>query len=390
MRHVLTLVAVLVSLLVAGSSPAADSTGPIRVGGLFAESGPAAFVGTPSRLVAEMAVEEINAAGGILGRPLELVTFDTESDAGKALLGARKLIEQDGAFVLIGPTSTGSGMAVKKYTEQAQVPILMTVGGDPVIAGGKFGPYAWTFKVPQRTSVAVQKIYSHLKDQGVTKVGLLTATDGFGRDGKAHLERVAQEMGFTVVASEVMDPKGADFSAQAFKLAVAKPQAVIVWTIGPAGAIATRNFRALPGEQPLIVQSHGQPGPKFVELAGPAAEGVLMPGTKLMAAGALTDDDPQKEVVQGFAASYVGRGLDAEFPLNTHSGYAYDAMLLLKAGLEKAGAVDRAALREALQQLSGVVGISGVFSLAPEDHNGLNVDSLVMLTVTGGEYVPAK
>ncbi len=362
----------------------------ILVGGLFAESGPAAFVGTPSRLVAEMAVEEINAAGGVLGKKLKLVTYDTESDANLALRNARRLVEQDRVLAIIGPTSTGSGMAMKQYIEDRGVPVLMTVGGDPVIAGGRFGPFKWTFKVPQRTSTAVRKVYAHLQAQGVKRISLLTATDGFGKDGAEHLQKLAPEFGLTVLASEVIDAKGNDFSAQAFKLAVTKPEAVIVWTIGPAGAIASKNFHALLGQKPLIVQSHGQPDPKFIELAGPAAEGVLMPGTKIMIPGELPDSDPQKALITRFLAEYSRRGLDRKFPINTHSGYAYDAVLLLKDALTRAGKADREALRQALESSKGVVGISGVFTTGPEDHNGLDTDSLAVLVVKNGKFTQAR
>ena len=362
----------------------------ILIGGLFAESGPAAFVGTPSRLVAEMAVEDINASGGVLGKKLKLVTYDTESDANLALRNARRLNEQDRVLAIVGPTSTGEGMAMKPYVEERGVPVLMTVGGDPVIAGGRFGSYHWTFKVPQRTSTAVRKIYAHLKDRGVKRIGLLTATDGFGKDGAAHLRNLASEYGLTVVASEVLDATGSDFSAQAFKLAVARPEAVVVWAIGPAGAIASKNFHALPGQKPLVVQSHGQPDPKFVELAGPAAEGVLMPGTKIMVAEQLPASDPQKAVIIRFVSEYARRGLDKKFPINTHSGYAYDAMLLLREGLIKAGKADREALRQALEYVKGVVGTSGVFTTSAEDHNGLGTDSLVLLTVKNGKFTLAE
>ncbi|MFW5733921.1 MAG: ABC transporter substrate-binding protein [Oceanidesulfovibrio sp.] len=383
------LITCLLCLTTAGAVDSAD-TSPIKVGGLFAESGKVAFVGTASRLVAEMTLKDINDNGGILGRTVEMVVYDTESDPNVALRMARQLVEKDEVLAIIGPTSTGSGMAIKKYTEENEIPVIMTVGGDPVIAGGKFGPYTWTFKVPQRSSIATRKIYEHLQSKGVSKVGLLTASDGFGQDGLRHLKALAGEYGITVSAEETMDPQAMDFSAQAFKISMAEPQAVIIWTIGPAGAVATKNFANLPGDKPLLVQCHGQPGPKFLELAGIASEGVIMPGTKIMAPDHLADDDPQKPVIKQFIADYTEQGYDDEFPLNTHSGYASDAMTLLKAGLEKAGAAERPALRNALETLQGVVGISGVFSLSPEDHNGLDTDSMIMLEVMDGAYRPAE
>lgn len=359
---------------------------PIIIGGLFAQSGPAAVVGTPSKLVAEMTVKQINDMGGVLGRPVKLIAYDTESSPDVALRQARQLVEGDKVLAIIGPTSTGEGLAVKKYTEEKHVPVIMTVGGDAVIAGGKFGPYDWTFKAPQRTATAVAKIYEYLKGKNIAKIAVLSSKDAFGQDGLAELKDNAARFGIEIVAEESFDPKGTDFSAQAFKLQAAKPQAAVVWTIGPAGAIAAKNFAALPGDRPLLVQCHGQPGPSYLDLAGEAAGGTVMPGTKLMAPESLPDEDPQKIVIESFVKAYKDNGIQEKFPLNTHSGYAYDALTLLRAGLEKAGKADPEALRAALEKLERVVGVSGVYTLSAQDHNGLGQDSLIMLIVDSNRF----
>ncbi len=385
MAKTLLLLALLI-LVPASTARAQETADPIVVGGLFAQSGPAAVVGTPSKLVAEMTVKQINDMGGILGRPLKLIAYDTESSPEVALRQARQLVEGDHVLAIIGPTSTGEGLAVKKYTEEKHVPAIMTVGGDAVIAGGKFGPYAWTFKTPQRTSTAVEKIYEYLKGKNISKIAVMASKDAFGQDGLTDLKDMAGKYGIEIIAEETFDPKGTDFSAQAFKLQAAKPQAVVVWTIGPAGAVAAKNFAALPGERPLLIQCHGQPGPSYLELAGEAAGGTVMPGTKLMAPESLPDEDPQKLVIEAFIKSYNDSGIQEKFPLNTHSGYAYDALTLLRAGLDKAGKADPTALRDALEKLQGVVGVSGVFNLSRDDHNGLGTDSLIMLIVDSGRF----
>lgn len=390
MRRVLRLMLGLmtITLLLTGAPALAQE--PILVGGLFAESGKTAFVGTATRLVAEMAIKKINDSGGVLGRPLKMIAYDTESDPNVALRMARQLVEKDKVLAIIGPTDTGSGMALKKYVEENKVLTIMTVGGDVVIAGGKYGPFVWTFKTPQRSSVAAAKVYEHMQAKGLKNIALLTANDGFGQDGLQHLRSLAPKYGLSILAEETMDPKDTDFSAQAFKLITSKPQAVLVWTIGPSGAVAAKNFADLPGDKPLVIQCHGQPGPKFVELAGQAAEGALMPGTKLMAADSIPDGDPQKPLLKEFIDAYVKAGYEEKFPLNTHSGYAFDAITLFVEGLKKAGKADAAALRDAIEQLKGVPSISGVFSLTPEDHNGLGLDSLIMLVVKNGKFVPVQ
>jgi len=265
----------------------------------------------------------------------------------------------------------------------------MTVVGDAVIAGGKFGPADWTFKVPQRTATAVRKIYDYLKGKNIQKIGVLVSQDAFGQDGLTELSANAGKYGITIVDTESLAPTGTDFSAQALKLQAAAPQAVVVWTLGPAGGIAAKNFATLPGSRPLLIQSHAQPGQRYLKLAGEASVGTVMPGTRLMVPESLPDDDPQKRAIEDFRKAYAANGLQEIFPLNIHAGYAHDALLLLRAGLEKAGKADPEALRQALESLHGLVGVSGIYSLSPQDHNGLGPDSMPMLIVDSGRYKPA-
>lgn len=369
------------------ATAAAQTDGPIKIGAFFALSGPAATIGTPTKLVAQMVADKINKEGGINKRPLELIVGDTESDPTKALMEAKRLVEKEKVVALIGPTRTDSGMAVKPYIEDsAHIPILMTIGGDPVIAGGKFGPFRWTFKTPQRTSVAVKKLYGYLQSQKQTKVALLTATDGFGKDGLTWLEKLAPEYGVEIVIKEAFAVTDTDMTPQLLKIRESSPQALICWTIGPAGARVAKNVKQLGLTTPLY-QCHGQPDPKYVELAGDAAEGTFMPSTKLMVVDQLPDSDPQKSVIKEFVHLYQDvYHFDQQYPINTHSGYAWDAIFLLANAMRQVG-TEPEALRSAIEQIKGYVGVSGIYNLTPEDHNGLETDSLVMVKVEKGKWV---
>lgn len=383
-RHTVT--AALLLCCAAAPSFAAE---PIKIGAFFALSGPAANIGTPTKLVAQMAADKINKEGGINGRPIELIVGDTESDPAKAAVIAKKFIFNDKVAAIIGPTSTAEGMSVKKIVEEAGVPIFMTVGGDPVIMGGNFGPYTYVFKSPQRSSTAVQKLYGYLKAKGLTKVALLTASDSFGKDGLGWLEKLAPEFGITFAAKESFGPSDTDMTAQLTKIRSAAPQAIITWTIGPVGSIVAKNKAQLGIAIPLF-QCHGLPDPKYIELAGKASEGDRMPATKLMVAETLPTSDPQKKVIAEFVELYQGvYKHDKEFPINTHSGYAWDAITIVANAMKKAG-TDPKALRAAIEQTKGYVGVSGVYNLTPEDHNGLGVDSMVMVQVKNGKFVPAE
>jgi branched-chain amino acid transport system substrate-binding protein len=383
------LVAAALMMFVAGGLMAADQKAPIKIGAMFALSGPAAHIGTPTKLVAEMVVAQINKAGGINGRPLELIIGDTESDPAKAATIAKKFIFSDKVAAIIGPTTTGSGMQVKKIVEEAGIPTFMCVGGDPVIMGGKFGPFTYVFKSPQRSSVAVKRLFTYLKDKKITKLGLLYASDSFGKDGASWLEKLAPEYGITLVAKESFGPKDTDMTAQLTKIKNANPQGIICWTIGPAGAIVAKNKAQLGLKLPLF-QCHGLPDPKYIELAGKASEGDRMPSTKLMAAAQLPDNDPQKKVIQNFIHLYTDvYHFDKQFPINTHSGYAWDAITIVANAMRKAG-TDPKALRAAIENTKGYVGVSGIYNLTPEDHNGLGPDSMVIIQVKNGKFELAK
>lgn len=384
----------LLALALAAPAYAADKKEPVKIGAFFALSGPAASIGAPTKLVALMVVDKINKEGGIQGRPIELILADTEGEPTKAVMAFKKFVNVDKVAAVVGPTRTGTGMAVKKQVEAAKMPTVMTVGGDPVIMEGKvgkmdFGTAKYVFKSPQRSAIAVKKVLGYLKAHKLTKIGLISASDGFGRDGSRWIAKLAPSYGITVVGTEQFNPKDVDMKSQLTKLAAAKPQAIVCWTIGPAAAIVSKNHHALGMKAPLV-QCHGVPGPKYVQLAGAAAEGDLMPSTKLMVYESLPTSDPQKKVIADFVRLYTDvYHYDKLYPINTHSGYAWDAVYLLAGAMQKAG-TDPDKVRAALENTKGYVGVSGIYNLSPQDHNGLGEDSMVMIQVKDGKYVLAK
>ena len=355
---------------------------PIKLGAFFDLTGAGSAIGTPTKLVAEMVVKKINAEGGINGRPLQLVIADDEGDPTKAAIIAKRFIESDKVTAIIGPTRTDTGMAAKPTIEQMKVPTFMCVGGDPVIT---VAPFKWTFKSPQRTSVAAKKTYDYMKKRGFQKMAIITSADGFGRDGKNWLEKLAPEYGLKIITGESFQATDNDMTAQLIKIKAASPEAIVCWTIGKAGSIVAKNAKQLAIQAPLF-QCHGLPDPIYIKLAGEASEGNIMPSTKLMVASQLPDSDPQKKVILEFIRLYnEAYQYDRQFPINTHSGYAWDAIYIVANALKKVG-TDNEKLREAIENTKGYVGVSGIYNLTAEDHNGLGTDSMVMVQITGGQW----
>jgi len=135
-----------------------------------------------------------------------------------------------------------------------------------------------------------------------------------------------------------------------------------------------------------LFQCHGLPDPVYVQLAGDASDGNIMPSTKLMVASQLPNTDPQKKVITEFVRLYNDvYHYDRQFPINTHSGYAWDAIYMVANAMKKAG-TDPEKLRDAIEQTKGYIGVSGTYTITPEDHNGLGIDSMVMVQVSKGQW----
>lgn len=376
-----TKVVLLVLALLVAFSATAMAIEPIKIGGLFDLTGKAANIGKPTKDVALLVIDQINKQGGVGGRKLQLVVADTQSEPSQAVVALKRLIQRDKVVAIIGPTTTGAAMACMKTIEDAQIPMVATVGGDaPVNPARK-----WVFKTPQRTTTAVERLFVYLKAHGMTRIGLLGASDKFGQEGETVLRKLAPRYGITIAAKESFDPMDQDMSIQLTKLAAARPKAIVVWTIGPAGGIIAKNVKSAHINIPLF-QCHGQPDTNYLRMAGAAANGTAMPSTKLLVADQLPANDRQKQVEQNFVKVYRASKIGN---FGTHSGYAWDAIQIVARGLQKSGA-NPTILRNAIENTKGYVGVSGIYNMSPTDHCGLGVDSLVMVTVKNGKWVLVK
>jgi len=379
-RASFVLVAVLLAgLICLGVAGAKAAKKPFIIGGIFSITGPASYLGEPERNTMEMLAAEFNAKGGIKGHPVKVVIYDDEGDVTKARLHAEKLLKKDMALAIIGPSLTHTSMAVLPITQKAKTPLISCAAGISITSPAK--ERFWVFKTAQTDAMAVSRIYQYLQKQKMAKVAILTVSTGFGVSGKQQLTEQAPKYGITVVAEEVFGEKDTDMTPQLTKIRGTDAQAVICWGTGPAPALVAKNMKQLGITLPLI-QSHGAASKKFIELAGDAAEGIMLPAGKLTIFQLLPDTDPQKAVCQEYDKEYQAK---LNKPASSFGGYAYDSMMMLAQALEKAGA-DRAKIRNALEQTKNFVGVSGVFNMSPEDHNGLTPEAFVMVKIEKGDF----
>jgi len=369
---------VALSLILVGCKQKEES---VKVGAILAVTGPASFLGAPEAKTLEMMVEEINAAGGLRGREVELIIKDSGASAEKAISFAKQLIEEERVFAIIGPSTSGETMQIKELCNEGETILLSCAAAESIV-----DPVAeWVFKTPQKDSFAAEKIFQTMNDMGISKIGVVAANSGFGQGGKAQLEKYAPEHGIDIVITETYDRAATDLTAVLTKLKAQGVEAVVNWSIVPAQSIIPKNMRQLGMDVPLF-QSHGFGNIKYVEVAGEAAEGIIFPCGRLLVAEQLPADHPQKDVLVGYKSDYESKyNEDA----STFGGHAFDAMLVLKEGIEKAG-FDRAKVRAAIEGIDGLPGTGGVFDFSESDHNGLGIDSFEMLTVEDGRFAVYK
>jgi branched-chain amino acid transport system substrate-binding protein len=352
---------------------------PYVVGGIFSISGPASYLGEPERNSMEMVAEAINAQGGINGHPLKLVIYDDEGDVTKARLHATKLVQEKNCLAIIGPSITPSSMTVLQVTEKAKMPLISCAAAAGITSPAK--DRFWTFKTAQTDMMAVARIYQYCQKHGITKVAILTVSSAFGVAGKEQLLAQASNNGIEVVGQEVFADKDTDMTPQLTKIRSLPAQAVICWGVGPAPALVAKNMKQLGITLPLI-QSHGAASKKFIELAGDAADGIIMPAGKLVIWQQLPDTDPQKAVCKEYAEKYQAK---FKAPESSFGGYAYDAIRMLNQALAKTGN-DRDKIRGELEGLKNFVGVSGIFNMSPKDHNGLSPAAFVMVKIQNGGF----
>ncbi|OGR16025.1 MAG: branched-chain amino acid ABC transporter substrate-binding protein [Desulfobacterales bacterium GWB2_56_26] len=352
----------------------------IKIGALLAVTGPASFLGGPEARTLEMLVEEANAKGGINGNKIELLVKDTAGNPEKAISLAKQLLEEDKVLAVVGPSSSGETMSVKKIFEDAQTPLLSCAAAEVIV-----NPLAsWVFKTPQNDSSAAIKIFMEMNKLGIEKIAVLVDNSGFGKAGKEQLVKIAPDYKIDIVEAEVYDAKATDLSAVVAKIK-ANPavQGIVNWSIVPAQSIVVKNIRQA-GWQVPIFQSHGFGNIKYVEAAGAAAEGVIFPASRLLMADQLPDSHPQKALLVKYVKDYETKFQE---PASTFGGHAYDAFMIL----EKAVAVggnDKAKVREAIEGLHNLPGTAGVFTFSATDHNGLDLNAFEMMTVKDGKFVP--
>ncbi|HEX6336590.1 MAG TPA: ABC transporter substrate-binding protein [Jiangellaceae bacterium] len=361
-----------------GGAPAEE--GPIKIGAVLDITGAGASLGVPERQTLEMLAEQVNAEGGVNGREIELIIEDNQSTEDGAARVTNKLLQTDEVDILLGASRTGPSLAMRPIAEQAEIPMISLAANIKIVEGAE-----WIFKTAQNDRVVIERMVEDMAAKGYEEIVLVRDASAFGEGVAELFTELGGELGIELIGVESFAPDASDFTAQMVNVRDADPDAVVIWGIPPATSLAQVAYRQLDVPAP-VYQSHGIGNQVFLDSAGDAADGLIAPLGRMLVADQLPEDDPQKEVVTQFIADF--EETYGESP-STFAGHAYDGFMIAINALREVG-TDPAALRDTIEGVSNWPGISGVFTMTPDDHSGLSKDALVMVTVENGEWQLAE
>ncbi|MDF2616733.1 MAG: Extracellular ligand-binding receptor precursor [Sedimentibacter sp.] len=381
-KKVLSLVSLLLILTMllsaCGGKTAAPAEETIKIGWIGSLTGDQAVWGTCESNTIKMLIEEVNAKGGILGKQVEGIYYDTKGDAAEAVNATKRLITQDGVVAILGPNASGQAISISAVLEQYKVPDIATVATNPKVTvsdDGKVKEYNFRvcFIDPYQGAVAAGYAYDKL---GLKNAAVLydVASD-YSQGFTEYFEKTFTEKGGKIVAKEGFKEGDVDFRPQLSKIKEAKPDVILMPYYYKEVALSANQAREL-GIEATLVGGDGWPSDQLMTMAKDAIEGSYI-------VNHLDFNDPEVKPLQdAYKAKY-----NLSMELN---GYmANDAFLLLQAAITAANSTDPVKITEALTQVS-VEGVTGTIQLSEENHNPVGKQAAIVKIENGGYVFQEK
>lgn len=360
--------------------PAAEKEA-YKVGAIYSVTGAGSSLGAPSRDAIKLAEKEVNQAGGINGHPVAINIYNDESDETKAVLAAKRLIEQDKVLAIVGINLSGIALALVDTIEKAKIPFVACCASVKIVRPVK----KWVFKIPADDSLEGELIVRYLKSKKISQVAVMNESTARGQSGREGFEEAATGSGITILTRQTYGQKDIDVSAQLTSIKATNPQAILAFGTTQSSAVVARNAKQMQINVPIIFPSGAQ-SPVFFELAGDAANGSFFVGPTLPVWEALPPNDPQKPVIAEFRKAYsAAYSKDPD----VFAGYTWDASHILFSSLKSVG-TDQAKIRDYIENIQRYVGTTAVFSFSPQRHCGASADSLAMLQVIDKKWTLSK
>jgi len=352
---------------------AAEEKRPYKIGSIFSYTGPGAFLGDRMKTTVEMMVESTNKKGGINGHPIQLTVYDAGSEVTKGVTAANRLITQDQVDIISGTGNmSGISLALKPVANRHQIPMISNCGALAIVSPVEDS--RWMFKSHLSDREIIGKAIDYWKSKNITKVAMLSDTTGFGKSARDELRLQEPNSGIKVVAWEEFDMHATDVTPQLSRIRSADPEVILFWTVAPSGVVIMKNARQM-GMKQILMSGFGYVVPRFMKMAGQAAEGCVLVSLRYPVGPQLPDDDPCKKVILQYMEEHKAK---YGFEPDVYGAEAYDGMLMAFEAFKLAKSLEKEKLRDALEHIN-FIGVNGVYDkLSPKRHYGLTKDDAVV------------
>ncbi|WP_345816782.1 ABC transporter substrate-binding protein (plasmid) [Paraburkholderia sp. PREW-6R] len=359
----------------------ASAQAQVKIGSILSVTGPAAFLGEDMKAAMQMAVDDLNAKGGINGQKVEWVFYDGESQAAKAINATRRLLSQDKVSVIVGGGNmSGIALAMQPLAEKAAVPFVSTEGAMTIVYPAAQRKFA--FKSTVDDDQVLERLADYFAKNKITKIAFLADSSGFGQSAVEQLKTIAPKRHLEVVYQS-FNPADTDLTPQLGAAKSADVGAIVCWTVTPAGLIFIKQANQMGLTMPLI-HSYGFVDQRYMQLAGEDARKLLLVSVKFPVGADLPDSDPVKANITDLTKRFEARYKHAP---NQFVAQSYDAIMLAAQAMQKAGPkADGAAIANAFTSIQGYKGISGIYSFSADRHSGLSKDDTVMVRYDGQRF----
>ncbi|MCK9510094.1 MAG: ABC transporter substrate-binding protein [Pigmentiphaga sp.] len=372
-------VAMAVSLACAAGAAQAQ----INVGVIVSTTGPGASLGIPAEQSFKLWPDTL------AGQKMTMIILNDGTDSNMAARNTSKLINEDKVDIIIGSSTTPNSIPVVEEAGRQGVPVITLSGGKATVMPQE-GPRTWAFKLSPTEAISTRRVMDHMLKQGKKRMATIGLANSYGEGFLEVVREIAPEKGIELVAAEKYNATDQSVTAQVLKVLASKPDAVFILSSGTPGALpqielAERGFKG------LVYQTQGVANNDFLRVGGKSLEGSFMTVAPVLVADQLPDDNPTKKAGLEYLAKW-----DARYGAETRSLFgatAWDAMLLTEAASREAlkttkpGTPEfRKALRDAMEGMQGFVGTEGVYNMTPQDHNGVDETSQVLVTIENGDW----
>jgi branched-chain amino acid transport system substrate-binding protein len=362
----------------AAPAPSAQKEETIRVGLIATLTGKYSALGSEDKKAVELAVEQVNEKGGLLGQKVTLLTRDDQTMPDKSVLAYNEL-KAENVVAVIGSVFSNSALAVEPLSQRDGIPYISLTPADEQVQPIK--PYV--FVVPALSGAFAERYLDYMQSQKIQKIAIAHDTKGaYAVAGYSAMKALASKYGVQIVKDEEFETATSDFSAIFTHIKGSGAQAFVFWGSGPPGVTATKQYAAANIKIPLFMTA-AQASKLWLEPVGAAGEGVTVVSS-IGVVGDYLPDGPQKQVIERIAAPYRAKH---GYPPPQFAQDGYSGALLLFEAINVAGNTKRENLQQALERMT-LLTPNGKYQYTPTDHSGLSSEFIAVSRVKEGKFVP--